>query len=37
TAWQVNKHKRHLDMGASKEFWRLLDEFMLVHKSYLMR
>lgn len=42
TKWRVkvldvSKHRRHLDQGASKELWRQLDEFMLVHKSYLMR
>lgn len=33
---QINKHKRHLDKGALLEFWRLLDEFMLLNKPEMM-
>lgn len=33
---QINKHKRHLDKGALLEFWRLLDEFMLLNKPDMM-
>lgn len=33
---QINKHKRHLDKGAVLEFWRLLDEFMLLNKPEMM-
>lgn len=36
TAKQINKHKRHLDKGALLEFWRLLDEFMLLNKPEMM-
>eukprot|EP00752_Nemacystus_decipiens_P001548 g1516.t1 len=33
---EINKHKRHLDKGALLEFWRLLDEFMLLNKPEMM-
>lgn len=33
---QINKHKRHLDKGALLEFWRVLDEFMLLKKAEMM-
>ncbi|CAN0546546.1 unnamed protein product, partial [Laminaria digitata] len=33
---QINKHKRHHDKGALLEFWRVLDEFMLLKKPEMM-
>ncbi|CAN0083688.1 unnamed protein product [Scytosiphon promiscuus] len=33
---EINKHKRHLDKGALLEFWRLLDDFMLLNKPEMM-
>ncbi|CAN0423693.1 unnamed protein product [Ascophyllum nodosum] len=33
---EVHKHKRHMDTGAFLEFWRLLDEFMLLNKPEMM-
>lgn len=34
---EINKYKRYLDKGASLEFWRMLDEFMLVHKPAMVK
>ncbi|CAN0424676.1 unnamed protein product, partial [Discosporangium mesarthrocarpum] len=33
----INKHKRHLDKGAYLEFWRMLDEFMMLHKPEMLK
>ncbi|CAM9124173.1 unnamed protein product [Chrysoparadoxa australica] len=34
---EVNKHKRHRDKPSSLEFWRMVDEFMLVHRAAFLK
>eukprot|EP00611_Tribonema_gayanum_P006824 TRINITY_DN16161_c0_g1_i5.p1 TRINITY_DN16161_c0_g1~~TRINITY_DN16161_c0_g1_i5.p1 ORF type:complete len:477 (-),score=185.16 TRINITY_DN16161_c0_g1_i5:127-1557(-) len=33
----INKHKRYLDKGASLALWRMIDDFVHVHKPHMIK